>query len=80
MWLQRPWCTLPDAVPWSIPFADGMSVRAGKNFARSDKLTADEEPSAANVQPSMASEVYDRVCALRHHRASGPDDRPPALF
>ncbi|GAA53032.1 ATP-dependent DNA helicase Q5 [Clonorchis sinensis] len=40
----------------------------------------DVEPWTVNVEPPTASEVYDCICSLQRHRASGPDDLPPALF
>ncbi|KER19046.1 hypothetical protein T265_15688 [Opisthorchis viverrini] len=33
-----------------------------------------------NMEPLKASEVHDCMCSLERHRASGPDDLPPALF
>ncbi|GAA49321.1 ATP-binding cassette transporter [Clonorchis sinensis] len=42
--------------------------------------TGDVEPWTVNVEPPTASEVYDCICSLKRHRASGPDDLPPALF
>ncbi|GAA53681.1 zinc finger protein 341 [Clonorchis sinensis] len=42
--------------------------------------TGDVEPWAVNVEPPTASEVYDCICSLKRHRASGPDDLPPALL
>ena len=42
--------------------------------------TGDVEPWTVNVEPPTALEVYDCICSLKRHRASGPDDLPPALF
>ncbi|GAA52406.1 protein kinase [Clonorchis sinensis] len=42
--------------------------------------TGDVEPWTVNMEPPTASEVYDCICSLKRHRASGPDDLPPALF
>ncbi|GAA56625.1 translation initiation factor 5 [Clonorchis sinensis] len=42
--------------------------------------TGDVEPWTVNVEPPTASEVYDCICSLKCHRASGPDELPPAFF
>ncbi|GAA49642.1 hypothetical protein CLF_103345, partial [Clonorchis sinensis] len=40
----------------------------------------DVEPWTVKVEPRTASEAHDCICSLKRHRASGPDDLPPALF
>ncbi|KER27332.1 LOW QUALITY PROTEIN: hypothetical protein T265_13817 [Opisthorchis viverrini] len=42
--------------------------------------TGEVELWTVNVESPTASEVYECKCSLRHHRAPGPDDLPPALF
>ncbi|GAA56249.1 ankyrin repeat and MYND domain-containing protein 2 [Clonorchis sinensis] len=42
--------------------------------------TGDVEPWTVNVELPTASEVYGCICSLKHHRAPGPDNLPPALF
>ncbi|GAA47609.1 hypothetical protein CLF_100577 [Clonorchis sinensis] len=38
------------------------------------------EPWTVNVEPLLASEVYDCVCPLKRHRASAPNECSSALF
>jgi hypothetical protein len=38
------------------------------------------ETWSVNIEPPSASEVNECISLLKRHRASGPDDLPPALF
>ncbi|GAA49355.1 hypothetical protein CLF_102917 [Clonorchis sinensis] len=58
----------------------GFCFQEKAYYPCANEQTGDVEPWTVNVERPTASEVYDCICPLKRHRASGPDDLPPALF
>ncbi|GAA47412.1 U3 small nucleolar ribonucleoprotein protein IMP4, partial [Clonorchis sinensis] len=67
------------AVSWSVA-CHWENTNRFRHAVDDLRTQGDVEPRTVNVEPSTASEVYEFICSLKHHRAFGPDDLPPASF
>ena len=62
---------------WAEHFNEQFNRSAA---TRTDVTTEQRETWNVNLDPPSITEVKDCLCALKRHRASGPDELAPALF